>query len=66
MCRADGRARKQVIPVPPVLQAKVKFVGRYKRGFIRDGVFDDGHLGLITALEELTPILRKFLNRTPE
>ena len=33
-----GVARKSFVPVRPVLQAQVKFFGRYQRGWIRDGV----------------------------
>ena len=34
----DGTARNRVVPVPPRLQARIKYFGRYKRGYIRDGV----------------------------
>ena len=33
-----GPPRKGVVPVAPVLRVEVKFFGRHKRGFIRDGV----------------------------
>jgi hypothetical protein len=34
----DCPARNGVVSVPPRLQARIKYFGRYKRGFIRDGV----------------------------
>ena len=34
----DGAARNRIVPVPPRLQARIKYFGRYKRGYIRDGV----------------------------
>ena len=33
-----GPARKGIVPVNPRLRAEIKFFGRYKRGWIRDGV----------------------------
>ena len=33
-----GPSRKGVVPVEPVLRASVKFFGRHRGGFIRDGV----------------------------
>ena len=33
-----GPPRQGVVPVEPVLQANIKFFGRHKGGFIRDGV----------------------------
>ena len=34
----SGPARKGIVPITPTLRADVKFFGRYKRGWIRDGV----------------------------
>ena len=34
----SGPARKGVVPVTPILHAKIKFFGRHKGGSIRDGV----------------------------
>jgi len=34
----DGPVRNGIVPVPPQLQVRVKYFGRYRRGFIRDGV----------------------------
>jgi hypothetical protein len=34
----SGPARKAVVPVAPILRAKIKFFGRHKGGSIRDGV----------------------------
>jgi hypothetical protein len=36
--RRAGPSRKGVVPVEPALRAGVKFFGRHKGGFIRDGV----------------------------
>ena len=33
-----GPSRKGVVPIEPVLRASIKFFGRHKGGFIRDGV----------------------------
>ena len=33
-----GPARKGVVPIEPVLRASIRFFGRHKGGFIRDGV----------------------------
>ena len=33
-----GPSRNGVVPIEPMLRANVKFFGRHKRGFIRDGV----------------------------
>jgi hypothetical protein len=33
-----GPPRKGVVPIEPMLQANIKFFGRHKGGFIRDGV----------------------------
>jgi len=34
----SGTVRKGVVPVSPTMRAEIKFFGRYKRGWIRDGV----------------------------
>src|SRR5207248_4662457 len=34
----SGPARRAIMPITPTLRADVKFFGRYKRGWIRDGV----------------------------
>jgi hypothetical protein len=34
----DRPVRNGIVPVPPQLQVRVKYFGRYRRGFIRDGV----------------------------
>jgi hypothetical protein len=39
----SGPIRKGIVPVTPSLRAQVKFFGRYKRGFIRDGVIFSLH-----------------------
>jgi bifunctional non-homologous end joining protein LigD len=33
-----GPSRKGVVPIEPVLRASIRFFGRHKGGFIRDGV----------------------------
>jgi hypothetical protein len=51
-----GPSRKGVVPIEPVLRASIKFFGRDKGGFIRDGV-------LLTLGQSINAAQKRTANR---